>query len=448
MHITLIVPNFGSREGYPVMAAARMEPLALAILAGLTPPGHSFRVFDERLEEIDFSAPTDLVGITVDSFGARRAYQIADRYRAQGVKVVLGGFHVSLLPDEAAAHADCVVVGEAEETWPRVVEDASAGRMAARYDAPGRPALAGIFPRRDILAGKPYLPVSLVQFNRGCPYVCDFCSVSTFYARSQNQRPVADVVKDIQSQQRKFVLIVDDNIIGVPEAAKELFRALIPLKIRWVSQASIDIARDPELIELARKSGCLGLIVGLESLNPDNLNLMRKRWTTKDGDVRDALAIIRRHGIMVYATFVFGYDHDTSEVFDHTVDFALQQRFLLANFNHLMPFPGTALDTRLRKEGRLLYDPWWLHPDYRFGHAAYQPGLLSPEELTDGCMKARARFASFSGILQRATDLRANLRSPFHAWIYLLANRVSRHDVFSKQGIVLGRPEPGLAPVP
>lgn len=447
MKITLICPNFGSREGYPVMAAARMEPLALGILAGLTPEDHTVKVFDERIEEIDFSDATDLVGITVDSFGARRAYQIADRYRAMGIQVVLGGFHVSLLPDEAAAHADCVVIGEAEETWPLVVADAASGRLQTRYKASGRPGLVGVFPRRDVFAGKKYLPVSLVQFNRGCPYVCDFCSVSTFYQRSQNQRPVEDVVAEIKAQKSRFVLIVDDNIVGVPEKAKELFRALIPLKIRWVSQASIDLAQDPELIDLARRSGCMALIVGLESLNPDNLNLMRKRWTVKDGDIRQGLDVIRRHGIMVYATFVFGYEHDTHEVFDRTVEFALEQKFLLANFNHLMPFPGTSLDDRLRKEGRLLYDPWWQHPDYRFGHAAYMPGKLTPDELTAGCMRARSRFASASGVMRRALDFRANLRDPFHAWIYFLANQVSRHDIFSKQGIVLGRPEPALEPV-
>lgn len=439
MQITLICPNFGNRDGHPLMSAAVMEPLALAVLAGLTPAGVLVRAYDERVEPIDFDRPTDLVGITVDTFGARRAYEIAAIYRARGVPVVLGGIHPSVVPDEAAQHADCVVIGEAEDLWPQVLADAAAGCLKPRYEAATHPSLEGRMPRRAVLDAKKYLPVSLVQFNRGCPYNCDFCSVSTFYNRHQAQRPVEDVVREIQQAPHKLVLIVDDNVIGVPERAKDLFKALIPLKIRWVSQASIDIARDPELVELAARSGCVGLIVGLESLNQANLKQMRKGWTTRDGSVAEALGVLRRHGIMVYATFVFGYDGDAADVFDRTVDFALDQKFFLANFNHLQPFPGTTLYHRLSKEGRLLHDPWWLSDEYRFGDAAFVPSGLSARQLTAGCLHARMRFNATRSIVRRALDFRANMRDPFRAWVFLTTNLTSRRDILRKQGVSLGR---------
>jgi len=435
--VTLICPNFGNRDGHPLMSAAVMEPVALAVLAGLTPAGIHVRAFDERVEPIDFDATADLVGITVDTFGARRAYEIAAIYRQKGIPVVLGGIHPSLLPDEAQAHCDTVVIGEAEDTWPRVLDDLASGQLKPRYEAAGRPDLTARFPRRDVLDVKKYLPLSLVQFNRGCPYNCDFCSVSTFYGRTQKQRPVEDVVREIREAPHRLILIVDDNVIGEKERAKELFRALIPLKIRWVSQASIDITRDPQLMDLAQKSGCIGLIVGLESLDQGNLALMRKGWSTKES-VTGALEILRQHGIMVYATFVFGYDHDSAEVFDRTVEFAIAQRFFMANFNHLQPFPGTTLYKRLSEAGRLLHEPWWLDPTYRFGSAAFQPGSMTPQQLTDGCLRARLRFNSARGIFRRSLDLRANLRDPFRAWIFFLSNLTSRRDILRKQGVALG----------
>ncbi len=436
--ITLICPNFGNRGGHPLMSAAVMEPLALAVLAGLTPAGIDVRAYDERVEAIPFDEPTDLVGITVDTFGARRAYEIAAIYRGRGVPVVMGGIHASVVPDEAAQHADAVVIGEAEDLWPQVLEDARSGCLKARYEAATHPSIAGRAVRRDVLDSRKYLPISLVQFNRGCPYNCDFCSVSTFYKKYQQQRPVEDVVREIQQAPHKLVLIVDDNVIGVPERAKDLFRALIPLGIRWVSQASIDFARDPELVDLAARSGCVGLIIGLESLNQANLKQMRKGWTTTDNDVRGSLAVIRRAGIMVYATFVLGYDDDGTDVFDRTVDFALAQKFFLANFNHLQPFPGTTLYKRLLGEGRLVHDPWWLSDEYRFGQAAFVPRGLTPEQLTDGCLHARMRFTAGRSIFRRALDFQANMRDPFRAWIFLTTNLTSRRDILRKQGASLG----------
>ncbi|MCB0161884.1 MAG: cobalamin-dependent protein, partial [Caldilineaceae bacterium] len=229
----------------PSMTGARsrdaMEPLVFAILAALTPRDVETVLYDERLESIPFDAPTDLAAITVETYTARRAYQIADAYRARGVPVVMGGYHPTFLPDEALRHADAVVIGDADGIWPDVVRDAARGRLHARYQQDELPPLDRIRPDRHIFAGKRYAPAALVQYGRGCRYACEFCSIRAFYGSNLRQRPVDEVVAEIRAAGQKHVFLVDDNIfVDVPKA-KELFAALIPLGIRWSCQVSIDV---------------------------------------------------------------------------------------------------------------------------------------------------------------------------------------------------------------
>lgn len=415
-----------------------MQPLSMAILASLTPADVQLELMDERLEPIPVDAPTDLVAMTVETFTARNAYQIAARFRRRGIPVVMGGYHPTLLPEEALQHADAVVVGDAEGIWPEVVEDARAGKLRRVYQAAETPSLAGPLPRRDIFRGKRYAPLNLVQFGRGCRFACDFCSIHAFYGTNLRWRPVAEVVAEIKSLGRRHLLFVDDNLLADLGRAEALCRALIPLRVRWSCQASIDVCREPRLLKLMADSGCQAMVIGFESLDPRNLQQMNKGWAVQDGDYAASLRRIREHGIMVYGTFVFGYDHDTVDAFDACVDFALRSRFFLANFNPLTPTPGTALYRRLAAEGRLLHDRWWLAPGFRYGQALFRPRGMSPEQLAEGCFRARRAFNTFRSILRRVWDWRTNCRSPGRLAAFLLGNFISRREIRRKQGMALG----------
>ncbi len=433
MKITFIRPN---------MQAARsndaMEPLVFAILAGLTPPDVATTLVDERLEAIPYDAPTDLVALTVETYNARRAYQIAAEFRQRGVPVVMGGYHVTFLPEEALAYADAVVIGDAEGVWPQVVADARRGRLRPCYRQTEYPPLRGLRPERGIFAGKRYAPAALVQYGRGCRFACEFCSIHAFYGRHLRQHPVAEVVAEIERLNRKHIFLVDDNIfVNVPQA-KALFRALIPLNIRWSCQISIDIANDEELLTLLEKSGCTTAVVGFESLDAGNLAQMKKRWNLKHGDYATSVRKFQDHGIMIYGTFVFGYDRDTPASFDISLEFALRSKFYLANFNPLTPMPGAKLYDRLRAEGRLLYDRWWLDPSYRYGQATFRPRGMTPDQLTEGCFRARRHFNRVGSILNRALDVRTNSRDPYRLGLHLASNFVSRREILRKQGQPLG----------
>ena len=428
----------------PSMTGARsrdaMEPLVFAILAALTPRDVETVLYDERLESIPFDAPTDLAAITVETYTARRAYQIADAYRARGVPVVMGGYHPTFLPDEALRHADAVVIGDADGIWPDVVRDAARGRLHARYQQDELPPLDHIRPDRRIFAGKRYAPAALVQYGRGCRYACEFCSIRAFYGSNLRQRPVDEVVAEIRAAGQKHVFLVDDNIfVDVPKA-KELFAALIPLGIRWSCQVSIDVTRDDELLRLMQRSGCFSAVVGFESLNAGSLRQMRKGWNLKHGDYASAVTKLRAHGIMVYGSFVFGYDADTVDSFDRTVDFAIAHKFFVGNFNPLTPMPGSELYARLEREGRLVYPRWWLDPAYRYGEAIFEPRGMTRAQLTAGAFHARRRFHSWQSIARRGLDRRCNARSLYRAGIHVAANAVARREILSKQGVPLGAP--------
>jgi radical SAM superfamily enzyme YgiQ (UPF0313 family) len=440
MQITLVKPTLGRLADGPFVDEARMEPLQLGVLAGLTPSGVDIRLFDDRVDEIDYDERTDLVAITVEAFTARRAYEIADEYRQRGVRVIMGGIHATLIPDEVAAHADSVYVGDAEALWAEVVNDAAAGALRPRYVAPFGRVQPGALPRRDLYRGKGYLPLSLLQFGRGCRFACEFCAVGAYFDHHQYVRPIDEAVAEIRDQDRRDLFFVDDNLIADHEAAKELMRALIPLKVRWVSQASIDQVRDPELMELMAASGCLGNVIGFESLDPENLRQMRKGTNLTGFDrYASAVEVIRSHRLQTWAAFLLGYDHETAESVRATCDWAIANKFAFAAFNILMPYPGTALYERLRAQGRLLYDgKWWLHPEYRFNHAAFTPARMTADQLTEAAWACRQRWSSPGSIVRRAFDVRTNMSSPLRLAVYLLYNPLFRRESLKKQGLRLG----------
>ena len=437
--VTLIHPCVGRKPGQSYIRTWQMESLPAASIAGLTPRDVEVRFYDDRLEAIPFEEPTDLVAISVETYTAKRAYQIASEYRRRRIPVVMGGFHASLRPDEVARYAEAVVIGEAEALWPRVLDDARHGRLEKFYRAEDRPSLEELRPDRSIFRGKRYLPIGLVEAGRGCHFKCEFCAVQSVFDQTQTRRPIDRILEELRplKDQRRIFFFVDDNITSNMSQAKEFFRALIPLKVRWVSQASINAAHDEEFLDLLVRSGCQGVLIGFESLNPANLSAMNKSFNTAKGGFEQALANLRRHRIRVYGTFIFGYDGDTPESFAPTVAFAQRHGFYIAAFNHLTPFPGTPLYERLESEGRLLYEAWWLDDRYSYNRIPFQPHAMSPEALQRECLAARRTFYSWRSIARRGMD-DVNRANGYMWRLFFPINAMHRGDVSLRDHYPLG----------
>jgi radical SAM superfamily enzyme YgiQ (UPF0313 family) len=450
MRITLIKPRIGTSDDTLYVDEARMEPLTLSVIAGLTPPDVDVRIYDDRMERIPFDEPTSLVGITVETWTARRAYQIADEYRRRGVPVILGGVHTTLATEEAGQHADSVFVGDAEQGWGEVVADAAVGRLKPIYRAsPGVAQSGGVRPARDLYRGKGYLPIHLMQFSRGCPFACTFCAVSRYFDRRLYHRHLDEIVAEIATLDKKIVFFVDDNLTANPERAKELCRALIPLRIRWVSQGSIDMTEDPELMSLMVESGCLGHVIGFESLDPEAIRQMGKghpnQFSSGGRPYARQLEILRDFGLQTWAAFTFGHDTDTLDTVKRTLAWGIRHKFAFAAFNVLTPYPGTELYRSLQKEGRLLYDGrWWRHPEYRVNATPFVPRRIDPDTLTEALAEARRSWSRPLTIFRRFLDFRTHLRSPYRAGVYWAYNPLVRREVRKKIDLRLGL-EPGTA---
>ncbi len=438
MRLTIIHPCIGRRIGQPYIRAWQMEPLAPATLAGMTPRDIEIKFYDDRMERIPFDEPTDLVAMSVETYTAKRVYQIASEYRRRGVPVVMGGFHPTLVPDEVSEYAEAIVVGEAEGLWPQVLEDFQAGRLQRVYKQAQRPSLCGLRPDRSLFAGKRYLPVGLVEAGRGCHFRCEFCAIQSYFNSTQTRRPVAEIIEEVKQIKKPLIFFVDDNITSNMEQAKEFFRALIPLKIRWVSQASINAAHDEEFLQLIKASGCQGLLIGFESLNTENLRKMHKSFNTMKGGYEQALANLRKHGIRLYVTFILGYDDDDGDTMQQTLDFAMRHKFYIVAFNHLTPFPGTPLYDRLKSEGRLLYDKWWLHPDYRYGMVPFAPRGMTADDVKSRCLEGRESFYSFPSILKRSFDPQVNASNWFMWSSFFTINLMFRGEVMQRKDFPLG----------
>lgn len=313
MKILFIKPNMGLVQGRPYDDRGRMEPHTFAVLAGFTPERHEIVLCDDRFDPVPFGGTWDLVGINTEIYTARRAYEIADRFRDHGVPVVLGGCHATMIPEEAALHADAVAMGDTDILWQSILEDAESKRLKPAYQS--RKTCNGVIdditPSRGLYRGKKYLPVRLTQFSRGCVNTCEYCTTGNLYGGSHTHRSPQAVADELARDGRRMVFFVDDNLIVDVDAAKELFRHLIPLRLRWTAQASLAFVSDPELMDLMVRSGCMGLVVGFESRDPANLEAMNKPSNLAFGSYDEVVEKIRSAGIMLWAAFLLGYDHET-----------------------------------------------------------------------------------------------------------------------------------------
>jgi radical SAM superfamily enzyme YgiQ (UPF0313 family) len=395
----------------PVAGATRREKaiqfsrLGLATVAALLPRDADVRIINDSLDQIDFDQRVDLVGITSMTSTAPRAYEIADRFREKGVPVILGGIHPSALPQEASLHADAVVVGEAEGVMDDLIKDFRAGELKKVYRSAARPSLVGLrLPRRDLLNGSRYYREwDMVQTTRGCPFSCDFCSVSDFFGQTYRTRPIEEVKREIrQLNNHALMFFVDDNIAGRPMYARKLFEALIPLNIRWFGQSSLLIAQDKELLRLAARSGCFGLFIGFESLSNNSLKQVGKK-TNRVEDYNTAIKKIHDSGIGIVGAFIFGFDSDDNGVFEETVKFIDRNQLELASFSILTPLPGTQLYGEMEEQGRIIDRDW---AKYTCGEVVFRPKLLTVDQLQDGYYWARRQVSSYRSIIQRTVHLR------------------------------------------
>lgn len=371
--------------------------------------------------QLDLNEECDVVGISCMTSNAYRGYRIADAFREKGKIVLMGGVHPSILPEEALAHANAVVIGEAEGVWEKILEDIESNNLQRIYHEPN-PDLDRYIPKDfSTLPKKRFYNLIPLQTSRGCPYNCDFCCVSDIFGKKIKQIPVKHVVKDIESSESRNYIFLDDNIIGNQKYARELFKALIPLKISWVGQSSISFARDIEMMELAKKSGCKGLFIGLESVVDTNNQKYKKLKSLED--TKQSIKKILKMGIIIQASMILGFDEDTHETFGQTIKFLIKNRLSIAAINVLTPYPGTRVYKEFKEEGRLLHEKW----EYYDHHTVvFQPKNMTPLELQIGKIKARLAFNSIPSIVKRFIG---NLRMP---GLYLAANLGYRKHVLTE----------------
>jgi radical SAM superfamily enzyme YgiQ (UPF0313 family) len=402
LKILLVAPGRGKKKARGISGRAfQVPPLALGILARLTPPEYEMELVDENLNDLDFSRVPDLVAITCMTASAPRAYEISRRFRELGAKVVLGGIHPSAVPLEAIEHADCVAIGEAEGIWPRLLGDFRAGRMKRFYKGKKPDASQIAVPKRDIFETQGYFIKGTVQTSRGCPIGCDFCTVQRFFGRKFRFRSAASVAEEIKALATKFVTFVDDNIAGNYPYARELFAAITPLNIKWICQAPVTIGKDLGFLKLMHKAGCRGVFVGFESIVPACLKEVGKSVNVVER-FGDYIKRIHDSGISIEGAFIFGFDNDDRGVFERTLEFVNKARIDFAQFGILTPFPGTKLHQRLHREKRIVTTDW---EKYDITKAVFKPAKMSIQELNEGRQWMENEFYSFKGTVRRMFGL-------------------------------------------
>lgn len=413
--LLLIYPANRKRKGFLANRDTKYQPLSLGIIAALTPPNWKVKIIDENFRPFKYYE-ADLVGLTAFSSTATRAYEIASIYRQKGVPTVLGGIHASMKPEEAAQQVDCVVTGEAESVWPKLIADFEAGKMQKRYDGSLLPMNNACQPRRDLF--HPGYVFASIQTTRGCPFDCNFCSVSAFNGRHYRMRPINEVLDELESIPQKNVFFLDDNIVGTSRAhqerAIELFRKIVERGIKkdWISQASLNLADNPEVLKWAAKSGARMIFIGVETELPDALIESNKRINMRMGidSYETVFAKMHKFGIASIAGFMFGWDSDTPATIQKRVEYIRRSSADSIQTTIVTPLPGTRLFTKLEAEGRFINrnfpEDWQL---FDYGDLVYRPKLMSHDEFSD----------AFKSALQQIYEPKHLQRKFFKSWYNL-----------------------------
>lgn len=420
MRVLLVSPTALDSRGRPIkQSRLHLPALTLPMLAAVTPPHVRLRLVSESVEEVPYEEPWDLVGITGMGTGIVRAWQIADEFRQRGRPVVIGGIAASLGdPEWTLAHADSLVQGEAEEIWPRVLDDAAAGRLQRIYRMEQPPPIDRLpLPRYDALDASRLGRWRPVQATRGCPFTCSYCSITAFFRQRYRKRPVEQVIRDVREAKRwgtRYIAFVDDNIGVDFDYCAHLWEALIPERILWMSQCSLQIADRPDMLALARRSGCRLLSFGIESTNAASLEGVNKAWNRPER-YREAIRTIRRHGIDVSTEMIVGLDGDDASVFERTFQFIMQNRISVPRVHILTPIPGTPLYDELRREGRLLSDDF---SRYTGAQIVFRPRQLAPDQLQAEYWALYERLFTWRAIVHRVWRNRAVLGPYMRALVW------------------------------
>ncbi|MHB0975922.1 MAG: B12-binding domain-containing radical SAM protein [Candidatus Aquicultorales bacterium] len=414
----LLVQPYDQANDARLFGRIAMSPLTLPYIASLIPRHHEVRIVDENVQDIDFSWP-DIVGITSITTTAPRAYAIADEFRRRGAQVILGGVHPTHMPQEALLHADAVVVGEAEDLLEEVIRDVEGGASKGLYRRDEKPNLKGMPPARHrLLDAARYLNIPKLETSRGCPFNCSFCSATKIFGTRMRYRPIDEVIAELKETGAKQLFFTDNNIFGNPSYAKELFRALIPLKTIWFGQASLNMARDRDLLELASESGCFGLLIGFESIEEAVIESLGKK-VNKVSEYSEDIKRLHRCGIGIIGCFIFGFDEEDVSVFSRTMTFVNRAGVDVPQFSVLIPFPGTSLRESLKTAGRVLHDDW---RKYTSDQAVFAPIKMPPECLTQGTREVCRKMYSWQRILLRAARSSLHLRSLHKSMVFLGIN--------------------------
>lgn len=417
--ILLIGPTALDFYGKPIKQRRLHLPgLTLPMLAAVTPDTVELRILSEQVEDIPFDEHWDLVGLTGMGSGIVRAWQIADKFIKKKVKVVIGGIAASLMDEDVILeHADSLVTGEAEETWPVLIDDFLNGRLKRRYKMKKMPDINTLpLPRYDMMNKGKLGFWRPVQATRGCPFTCNFCSITNFFDQSYRKRPVDQVIRDVRAAKAvgtRYITFIDDNIGVDWNYCQELWEALIAENIIWMSQCSIHIADRPDMLDLARRSGCRLLSFGIESVNPESLALIDKKWNRPER-YNEAIRTIRKYGIEVSTEMIIGMDTDDNTIFQKTYDFLMDNRIAVPRIHILTPIPGTPLYRELEADGRIISNDY---NKFSGGQVVFEPKKIGSEELQAGYWKLYRELFTLNGIRKRAAHNLASLNPMMRVFV-------------------------------
>lgn len=385
-----------------------LPPLGLATIAGWTPDHWKIKIIDENIEDIDFNLQANLIAISFMTANSKRAYDIADEFRKRHQNVILGGPHVTVCPEESLSHADSIVIGEIDHNWVAILEDCCENHLKKIYQFPLNSAMLNTFaiPRRDLFRQNSYLSINSIQTSRGCPYTCSFCSIASRYNGRYGKKDLSQVLDEVDTLQNKSmpIFFVDDNLLVDKKRCEKLLTGLIKRKVRWWSQADINVMHDEEMLDLAKESGCIMLVVGFESLSKNGIQAMNKH----QNDVslyEKFIKILHKHSILVNTSFTFGSDVDHEDIFNKTLDFLNDNGVIFSTFNILTPLPGTTFYHQMLQEGRITNKDWTY---YDMGHPVFEPKHMSASALKDGYNWICKEFYSLQHIYKRLSGIPKN----------------------------------------